>query len=115
VDALDADAERLERINALLDVLPPGAPAPADAQRIKLLMLRPSRDVGDLTEGLRPRLPGPFERVVRSMGAEARGSQEFLSYLLFDPEFTGLMMELGYEDARNQWAVIERFLDDDRS
>jgi NTE family protein len=110
VDSLDADAERLERINAILGVIPEGVSIPGGFQRIRLLMLRPSRDVGELTSGLRPRLPAAFDRVVQSMGTEARGAQEFLSYLLFDPEYTGLLMDLGYDDAKAQWDAIERFL-----
>ena len=73
-------------------------------------MLRPSRDVGELTEGLRPRLPASFDRVVKSMGSDSTGAQEFLSYLLFEPEYTGLLMELGYDDAKAQWETIEKFL-----
>jgi NTE family protein len=111
VDALDADAERLERINTLLSALPAGV-APGGFRRIRLLMLRPSRDVGEMTYGLRPRLPAAFDRVIQTMGTEARGAQDFLSYLLFDPEYTGLLMELGYEDTNAQWDAVERFLDE---
>lgn len=107
VDALDADAERLERLNRLAAEMPRPIP---DLRPVKLLMLRPSRDVGELTEGLRPRLPRSFDRVVRSMGSDSEGSQEFLSYLLFEPEYVGLLMELGYEDAVAQWETIEKFL-----
>jgi len=107
VDALDADAERLERLNRLAAGM--ARPIP-DLRPVKLLMLRPSRDVGELTEGVRPRLPASFDRVVRSMGSDSAGSQEFLSYLLFEPEYVGLLMELGYEDAIAQWETIERFL-----
>lgn len=107
VDSLDADAERLERLNRLAAMM--AGPVP-DLRPVQLLMLRPSRDVGELTEGLRPRLPPSFDRVVRSMGTESAGAQEFLSYLLFESEYTGLLMELGYEDALAQWETIERFL-----
>ncbi|MSR07724.1 MAG: patatin [Gemmatimonadetes bacterium] len=108
VDSLDSDAERLEGLNRVLETV---QPVSAQIHRgVRLLMLRPSRNVGELTEGLRPRLPNVIDRVVRGMGAEAAGAQEFLSYLLFEPEYTGLLMELGYEDALAQWETIERFL-----
>ena len=74
-------------------------------------MLRPSRDLGSLAEGLRPNLPPTFDRVVKAMGGTGEGSQDFLSYLLFDPEYTGLLMELGYEDTMAAWDRIERFLE----
>lgn len=109
VDSLDADAGRLERLNRLAAMMANTLP---DLRVVKLLMLRPSRDVGELTEGLRPRLPRSFDRVVRSMGTESAGAQEFLSYLLFESEYTGMLMELGYEDAIAQWETIEKFLAD---
>ncbi|MBI4421058.1 MAG: patatin-like phospholipase family protein [Gemmatimonadetes bacterium] len=111
LDALDADAERLERFNRLLAALPPGLELPERLRRVDLLVLRPSRDLGSLAAGIKLRLPPTFERVVQSMGGVGEGAQEFLSYLLFDPEYTGLLMELGYEDAIGDWSRIEQFLD----
>jgi len=73
-------------------------------------MLRPSRDLGSLAEGLRPNLPRTFDRIVQAMGGSGDGSEDFLSYLLFDPEYTGLLMELGYQDTMAGWDRIERFL-----
>ena len=46
------------------------------------------------------------------MGGKGEGAQDFLSYLLFDPEYTGLLMELGYDDTIKSWDRIERFLAD---
>jgi NTE family protein len=76
LDALDADAERLELVNRLL----PGAPAPQAAvplKQVKLLMLRPSRGLGDLAAGLTPRLPGSLNRIVKSIGGSGQAARDF--------------------------------------
>lgn len=111
LDAIDSDAERLERMNRLLSLLSPGQSPPDGLRPVDFIMLRPTRDLGTLAEGMRLNLPPTFERVVQSMGGKGEGAQDFLSYLLFDPEYTGLLMELGYEDAIGDWSRIEQFLD----
>jgi NTE family protein len=110
LDSLDADAERLARINELLRALPPGQPTPAGIRPVELLLLRPSRDLGELARGCRAELPAAVEFLVRSIGgAQAKGS-DFQSYLMFQSEYTGALMDLGYQDARAQAGEIERFL-----
>jgi NTE family protein len=110
LDSLDADAERLGRINDLLRVLPEGHGAPGGVRPVELLLLRPSRDLGELARGCRAELPAMVEFLVRSIGgAQAKGS-DFQSYLMFQSEYTGALMELGYQDARAQAGEIERFL-----
>jgi NTE family protein len=54
LDALEADAERLDRVNLLLASLPPGGPAPDGLRPVELLLLHPTRDLADLAAG-----PGP--------------------------------------------------------
>jgi NTE family protein len=111
LDALDADAERLELVNRLLaDRSPTAAPGPLRA--VRLLMLRPSRELGELAEGLNLELPSPLNRLVRSL-RDGRGGRDFLSYLYFDPAYTSRAMELGYEDTKEQWEKIEKFLTED--
>jgi len=48
---------------------------------------------------------------VESIGGQREGASDFISYLLFDPAYTVPLMELGYDDTREQWDRIERFLD----
>ena len=108
LDSLDADAERLIRINHLLHNQDPDH---AHGLRpVDLLVLRPSRDVSELAEGRAVKLPFPVRTLLRSMGGERTRSAGFLSYLLFEPEYTGRLMDLGYEDGRQQRGEIERFL-----
>ncbi len=109
LDTLDADAERLQRLNALLRRLPPGTPT--DGLRpIDLLLLRPSRDIGSLAGSGSIQLPRIVRFLVSSIGGGKVRSADLLSYLMFDPSFTGLLMELGYDDARARRDRIQQFL-----
>jgi NTE family protein len=111
LDSLDADAERLERINNILKGVPPGAALAEPLRPIKLLVLRPSLDLGALARPHVRRLPPVIRSLVESIGGQREGASDFISYLLFDPAYTVPMMELGYDDANDQWDKIEEFLD----
>lgn len=109
LDSLDADAERLVRINHLLRDQT-GAHE-SGLRPVELLVLRPSRDVSELAEGKAIKLPLTVRTVLRSIGGERARSAGFLSYLLFEPEYTGRLMDLGLEDGRQQREKIEQFLE----
>jgi NTE family protein len=113
LDSVDADAERLERINRVLDACAPGASASSRLRPIKLLLLRPSRDLGVLSRGHAETLPKTMRWVVNSIGGRRMRSSDFVSYLLFEPRYTHLLVELGYEDATADWDRIEEFLSED--
>jgi NTE family protein len=110
LDSLDADAERLERINALLRTVPSSRTAPGGMRPVDLLLLRPSRDLGDLARGYTVELPRLVQFVVSSVGGQRARSSDFLSYLMFHPDYTGLLMELGYEDAMGRAREVDEFL-----
>jgi NTE family protein len=109
LDALDADAERLERVNRLVGAIPE-AQRPDGLRPVHLLMLRPSRDLSALAAGCGVKLPRLMRWLVRGIGGQRASAVDFLSYLLFDPAYTGALIELGYADTRAQWSRIERFL-----
>ncbi len=110
LDSLDADAERLERINTILEAVPPGTKLLEPLRPIKLLVLRPSLDLGALARPHVRRLPPVIRSLVESIGGQREGASDFISYLLFDPAYTVPLMELGYDDANDQWERIEEFL-----
>jgi NTE family protein len=115
LDGADVDAERLERINRLLESCPtdPSGPSGPDGlEPVRLLMLRPSKDLGALAVAQRTRLPTVPHWLVRGMGGHRAAAADFLSYLLFDPGYTTTLIDLGYADAQHQWPRIERFLAD---
>jgi len=110
LDSLDADAERLERMNALLDALPPGTTPPGGMRRIDLMLLRPSKDLGQMARGHTLDLPRMVQFVVASVGGGQARSPDLLSYLMFEPGYTGALMELGYDDTLRRMDEIEAFL-----
>lgn len=111
LDALDADIERLERVNDLIETLPPDADVPEHLRRIDLLTIRPSMDIAALASHYAPHLPFLLDVLSRALGLTESGTAHFISYLLFEQPFIQRLVEVGYEDARRQWPEIERFLE----
>ncbi|HJS42253.1 MAG TPA: patatin-like phospholipase family protein [Gemmatimonadales bacterium] len=109
-DALDADAERLERINRHLAVIPQGVAVPDGLVPIELLKVHPSQDLGVLAAGFTRLLPRGVRLVVESLGGERATAVDFVSYLLFDPAYTSRLIDLAYADAQREWPRYEAFL-----
>ena len=109
LDALDTDAERLERINRTMQLIPPGTSHPEGLRPLDLLMLRPSRDLGAMARTYHVHLPPTIATVVRAMGARQARAADFLSYLAFDPQYTADLIALGYRDTMARQKDIERF------
>lgn len=110
LDQLDADALRLERLNRLL------AEVPEDRRQglepVKLLVLRPSRDLGRLAGQFEAQLPRAFRFMTRGLGTRETKSPDVLSLILFQPDYLRALMEIGEADAEERSAEIEAFLAD---
>lgn len=107
LDSLDADAERLERVNDLLGRQ--ATPHPV-LQRVELLLLRPTRNLGTMAGNYPFTVPRTVRWVVRGMGGGHRRASDLLSYLLFAPPFTTDLMDLGYHDTIGRRGRVETFL-----
>ena len=111
LDLLDADAMRLDQLNALIDRLPPGARA--GFRHVDLLVLRPSVDLGRLANEFEADLPRTFRFLVRGLGSRETRSNDMLSLLMFQPDYIARAIDLGERDARAQGGEIDAFLRDD--
>ncbi|HLT47079.1 MAG TPA: patatin-like phospholipase family protein [Rubricoccaceae bacterium] len=114
LDLLDRDAQVLRRINALLASWPDGQPGPAPHagfRPVGLLVLRPSRDLAKLAGGYEPTLPPAFRFLMRGLGVGETRSPDWLSMLLFEPDYLRLLVEIGEADAEAQADEIAAFLD----
>jgi NTE family protein len=111
LDALDADIERMRRINITVSLLSEKArdQHPYKLRRIPLLALRPSQDLGTLASEQFERFPGMLRYLLKGIGASTAKGWDVLSYLAFDEAYTQRLIELGQADALAQHDEIEQF------
>jgi NTE family protein len=111
LDLVEADAFVLERINEMIERVPPeGRTA---LRRIELLQLRPSRDLGKLASEFEAEMPGAFRYFTRGLGTKQTRSNDVLSMVMFQPNYLSRLIELGEADAEARAAEIEAFVADD--
>ncbi len=84
----------------------PSGPAGRDLA----LVLRPSRDLGRLAAEFEPRLPTAFRWATCGLGTRDTESPDALSLIMFQPDYTRRLMELGETDAENQHEAIDALI-----
>jgi NTE family protein len=108
LDLFDADALTMDRVNRMI------ADLPADKRRgmraVKLLVLRPSRDLGQLANEYEAELPGTFRFLTRGLGTRETRSNDMLSLVMFQPDYLARLIELGEKDAEARRTEIAAFL-----
>jgi NTE family protein len=108
LDSLDSDALRVGMINRLVEQLP--EERRTGLRPIKLLTLRPSVDLGRLAYEHEPRLPRAFRFMARGLGTRSKDSPDFLSLILFHPDYLRDLMDIGERDAEARADEIEAFI-----
>jgi len=108
LDLLDHDAMRMQRLNQLIAHLPEDQRH--DLKQVKLLTLRPSADLGKMAGAYEADLPRAFRFLTRGLGTKETRSPDFLSLVLFQPEYLRTLIELGEKDAEARCHEIEAFL-----
>lgn len=106
LDSLEADVERMSRINELI-----AAGTPEHFKSIPILTIRPSRDLGKMTEKLNEELPATLRYLLKGIGVSDKEGLDLLSYLAFDASYTVPLMELGYEDTFKVKEEVLKFID----
>jgi len=110
LDLFDEDALRIERLNAIAACPVPGAPK-TNLHTVETLVLRPSQDLGRLAAEFEPRLPRAFRFATRGLGTRETESPDALSLIMFQPDYTRRLMDLGEADAEARCEEINAFLD----
>jgi len=110
LDLVDADALALERINEMIERLPPERRG--ELRRVELLQLRPSQDLGKLASEFEAELPGAFRYFTRGLGTQQTRTNDVLSMVMFQPNYLSRLIELGEADAEARAREIEAFVSD---
>lgn len=109
-EAIDQDLERLNRVNHLLDLLPPDKRGVDRARKIEVMYLTPSMDLGEFAAEKFSYLPKLMQYMMRGLGSQHESS-ELVSYLLFEREYTARLVDLGYQDTMEMKDAIQHFMD----
>ena len=133
LDRLDSDIDRLRRINKILEAgcrrygptfldeinQEMGSKPGGGMRPLATVLVRASEDIGKMSAdyvrepAFAQRNRGVLGRVMRRMAdAEGASQADLLSYLLFDGEYAGRLIELGRADARRQHDELCAFFDD---
>ena len=109
MEGLQADLERLNRINAMLAHARPG-PAPLAMRHVHTLLLQPEQDPSESALAHRRAVPGALRSLLRVLGARGARDGKLLSFLLFESQYTCALIEAGERDANRRRAEISAFL-----
>jgi len=112
LDHLATDIEHLERLNELLETgqLSKSSNGSGKMRPLRTLYIAPSVDPSDVAAEHRTAMPYLISYFVNSLGRDADSCSALMSYLLFTPEYTNSLIDIGYHDADDRIDEIEDFL-----
>jgi NTE family protein len=108
MDTLQADLARVARINETLALMTPEQRANTTLRPLETLVIRPSRDLREITAAHAPSLPGTVKLLLRTLGGWGR-DWRMASYLMFEADYCRALIELGYRDGLAHAPELRRF------
>jgi len=112
LDSLDADLERLQRINKTLSTIS-SADSAGDIplREVEVLVVSPSEDLGEIAQRHAHHLPLTLRFFLRGIGAMRKDNgSSLISYLLFEQSYCQELISLGYADAMLKKEELKVFL-----
>ncbi len=108
-DSLEADHERLTRINQTVSLLDAKAQQSNGLRPIDTVLLRPSLDVRNVAQDNAGYLPWSLKVLMRSIGI-LNGDGRIASYLMFEPDYISALIDMGHADTLARSDEIAAFL-----
>jgi NTE family protein len=109
MDTLNADLNRLNRINRTLGLIGPDRVGESGLRAIESLVIRPSRDLREVTRDHMREIPWSVRTLLRSLGGWGK-DWRMASYLLFESDYCMELLKMGYGDGMNARKKIREFL-----
>ena len=101
----------MRRINELLEHIP--AHLRGGMRPIRLVTMRPSVDLGKLANKYEPQLPKAFRFLTRGLGTKETESPDFLSLVMFQPNYLQELIAVGKADAEARLPELTALLQPD--
>lgn len=98
LDSLEQDGQLLDRINELVRQLPPDSRK--GLKPVRLVTIRPSVDLGRLANRYEAALPKGFRFLTRGLGTRQTEAPDFLSLVMFQPDYLAELIRIGEADAK---------------
>jgi len=112
LDLLDEDGLRLDRFNQLLSRLEPESRM--GMRIVRRVTIRPSVDLGKLANKYEPQLPRAFRFMTRGLGTRDTKAPDFLSLVMFQPDYLAELIRVGEADAEAREAELVALLEPER-
>lgn len=109
MDTLNADLNRLNRINRTLGLMPPDQRQQSGLKTIDSLVIRPSQDLREITRQHMSEIPRAVRILLQALGGWGR-DWRMASYLLFEAAYCEELIRIGYQDGMRQQEEIRAFL-----
>lgn len=112
LDSLDADIERLQRINKTINLIDDQEREQhgVTLRQVEVQVISPSDDIGQMASDHADELPWSIKTLLRSIGAYSKTDSSFMSYLLFEKGYCNALIKLGYDDTLREKENILHFL-----
>ncbi|MFT5880496.1 MAG: NTE family protein [Moritella sp.] len=109
-DTLNADIERLTRINETLAATQPCQQEPLKMKHIGLFRLSNDHDINALADKYFNDLPITIRALLHGIGVNKSSHSSITSHLMFEQNYTRELIDLGYQDVLKREAEIREFL-----
>ena len=110
LDSLEADLERLERINKTISMIASEHLHEHGMRKVDVLVISPSEDLEKIAARYVDCLPRAVRWLLRGLGAYNKSGSNLVSYLLFEKPYCRALIALGYADAMVRRREILDFL-----
>jgi NTE family protein len=114
LDSLDADIERLQRINKTVKLIGTNVREQhgVTLREVEVKVISPSADIGQMASEHAHELPLSIKTLLRGIGAYSTTDSNFMSYLLFEKGYCNALIDLGYKDTMREKESVLHFLRD---